>query len=108
LLSKSYFLLFSLLIFPILNQAAWRDPTRPGNQSFSSHQVKAGATALNLSAIWISQYNKRATINGKTVQQGQKLAHNMTVLKINSHYVLIDHAGTTKKLSLIPALSDKR
>lgn len=101
MLSKSSFVTFSLML-PLLGQAEWRDPTRPGNLSPSDIQVKTSQAPLKLSATWISQTNKRATINGKTVQQGQKLDHNITVLKIAPHYVLINDAGITKKLLLVP------
>ena len=105
---KSCLLFFCGFFLPVLSHADWRDPTRPGNQSFSPSPIKRGEAAVNLSAIWFSQKGKRATINGKTLHQGQKLADNIRLLKITPHYVVIDDAGITKKLSLIPPLSDPR
>lgn len=94
-----------LLCFFLLShnsaQAKFRDPTRPLNISTpeqSSSQQKQGPM---LSAIWHTDTSKHATINGKTLNQGETF-NNLTLLKVRENSVLIKHHDLIKTLYLIP------
>ncbi|SHE22622.1 hypothetical protein BPUTEOMOX_2328 [methanotrophic endosymbiont of Bathymodiolus puteoserpentis (Logatchev)] len=44
---------------------------------------------------------KRATLNGKTLKQGESF-NDITLLKVNQNSVLVKHQGLVKSLYLIP------
>jgi len=89
----------------MLSQAAaaqFRDPTQPVNTPTAEHSSTVQNQGIILSAIWLSQPSKRATLNGQTLKQGESF-NDITLLKVNQNSVLIKHQGLVKTLYLIPA-----
>lgn len=92
------------LCFLMLNQAVvaqFRDPTKPVNMPTAEHSPTIQDQGIVLSAIWISSMAKRATLNGKTLKQGESF-NDITLLKVNQNSVLVKHQGLVKSLYLIP------
>jgi hypothetical protein len=105
LVFKRYPFLIAALLFSAAIQAELRDPTMPGNlppAQFSA--LPSGDAALSLTAIWIFDTTRRATINGETVRAGQTLVDGSRLLKIRPRYVLIRQNGVDKKLTLVPSV----
>jgi len=94
------------LCFLILSQAAvaqFRDPTRPADlPTAAEHSPTLQNQGTVLSAIWLSKFSKRATLNGKTLKQGESF-NDFTLLKVKQNSVLIKHQELIKTLYLIPA-----
>jgi len=93
------------LCFLILSQAAvaqFRDPTKPVTTPTTEHSPTIQNQGIVLSAIWLSHRSKRATLNGKTLKQGESF-NDITLLKVKKNSVLIKHQGLVKSLYLIPA-----
>jgi len=93
------------LCFLMLSQAAaaqFRDPTKPVNTPTAEHSPTIQNQGIVLSAIWLSHLSKRATLNGKTLKQGESF-NGITLLKVKKNSVLIKHQGLVKSLYLIPA-----
>lgn len=88
--------------------AGYRDPTLPGNlpasQAATMTTQQIPDTALNLTAILISDSSRHAIINGIAVKAGQQLNIDTRILNIQPHYVLIRQRGNTQKLYLVPSL----
>ena len=102
---KQYFILIAALLIAPAVLAELRDPTLPGNLPPAQFtELPGGETALNLTAIWISDTARRATINGETVTVGETLADGSRLLKIRPRYVLIRQNGVDKKLTLVPSV----
>lgn len=100
-----YIPLLIALILPGSTSAELRDPTLPGNLPDSPAQAQPNAErAPSLTAIWISDTRKRATIDGVTVGKGHTLADGSRVLQIRPGYVLIKQNGANKKLYLVPSV----
>ena len=81
--------------------AEFRDPTRP---SFYSEKTGADYNQiddLNLSSIWISGRNKRATINGVTARQGEHIFSDIKIVHIRNGSVVIEQNGISRKLYLL-------
>ena len=89
-------------------EADYRDPTQPGNlpasQAATTTTQQNPDTAINLTAILISDSSRHAIINGITVKAGQQLNIDTRILTIQPHYILIRHRGSTQKLYLVPSL----
>ncbi len=89
----------------MLSQAAvaqFRDPTKPINTPTTGHSPATQSQGIVLSAIWLSYRSKRATLNGKTLKQGESF-NDITLLKVKQNSVLIKYLGLVKRLYLIPA-----
>lgn len=102
---KPFLILIATLLTAAKAQAELRDPTLPGNlppAQFST--LPSGEAPLILTAIWISDTARYATINGETVRAGQTLADGSRLLKIRPGYVLIRQNGAVKKLYLVPSV----
>ncbi|MDD2760256.1 MAG: hypothetical protein PHH11_08165 [Methylomonas sp.] len=102
---KAYILLIAGGCLPLAAAAELRDPTQPGHMAV---QQASGETVpeagLNLTAIWISDSGRRATINGNTVSAGQTLPDGSRVLKIRQSHVWIRQNGVSKKIHLVPSV----
>jgi hypothetical protein len=82
--------------------AGFRDPTQPAYPVTSSSPTVANVEGeARLSAIWISQRSRWATINGIQAKQGQTIPGNIKILKIRKNAVAINQNGTIKILQLI-------
>lgn len=104
---RPYPILLAALLLPPAIRAEWRDPTVPGNLPPAQiTDLPSGEMALTLTAIWISDTARRATINGSTVSAGQTLADGSRVLKIRPRYVLIRQNGIDKKIYLVPSVKN--
>ena len=90
-------LLFSSPLF-----AQFRDPTQPAHINVVNTTAQTHHEGVSLSAIWYSEHSKRATLNGKTLKQGQSF-NDITLLKIKQNAVVINYQGLIKTLYLIPA-----
>lgn len=100
-----YLLMTLALLTPLISNAEIRDPTQPGN--LPQHQLidpQSGDTPLILTAIWISNEARRATINGLTLKTGQNLDDGTRILKIHPRYVLVRQHGVNKKLYLVQSV----
>jgi hypothetical protein len=85
-----------------------RDPTQPGNLPPSQLITpQNGDMPLTLTAIWISDSTRHATINGVTVKAGQKLDPDSRVINIQPGYVLIKRHGIHSKLYLVPPVKHR-
>jgi hypothetical protein len=81
--------------------AEFRDPTKP---AFYAEKIKSDYSQtddLNLSSIWVSGRNKRATINGVTARQGEYLYSDIKLVRILNDSVIIEQNGIRRKLYLL-------
>lgn len=102
---KHYHWVIAALVASATASAELRDPTLPGNLPPSQiSDMPGGETALKLSAIWIYDHDRRATINGITVTADQSLSDDTRILKIQPHSVLVRQHGVNKKLTLVPSV----
>ena len=99
---------FKLLIFFLSGlhytsncYAELRDPTRPAFYSAKIQSDYSPADDLNLSSIWISGRNKRATINGVTARQGEHIFSDIKIIHIHNDSVVIEQNGISRKLYLL-------
>ena len=99
---------FTLLIFFLSGlhytsncNAELRDPTRPAFYSEKTGSDYSQTDDLNLSSIWISGRNKRATINGVTARQGEQLFSDIKIVQILNDSVVIEQNGVSRKLYLL-------
>jgi len=81
--------------------AELRDPTRPAFYSEKKESDHSQTGDLNLSSIWISGHNKRATINGVTAKQGDQIFSDIKILQILNDSVVIEQNGMSRKLYLL-------
>ena len=85
--------------------AEFRDPTQPAYPVTSSSPTEAGTVVIEseprLTAIWLSQRSRWATINGIQAKQGQTISGNIKILKIRKNAVAINQNGIIKTLQLI-------
>ena len=81
--------------------AEFRDPTKPAFYSEKSRTDYSQADDLNLSSIWISGRNKRATVNGVTARQGEYLFSDIKIVQILNDSVIIEQNGIRRKLYLL-------
>ena len=81
--------------------AEFRDPTKPAFYSEKTGTDYNQADDLNLSSIWISGHNKRATINGVTAKQGEQIFSDITIVQILNDSVVIEQNGISRKLYLL-------
>lgn len=87
--------------------AGYRDPTLPGNlppSPITPAMQQNPESALELTAIIISDSSRHAIINGVTVRAGQQLNNDTRILNIQPRYVLIRQRNVNKKLYLVPSL----
>ncbi|MDF1583252.1 MAG: hypothetical protein RQ733_12920 [Methyloprofundus sp.] len=91
-----------LLMLSQVAIAQFRDPTKPANMPTAEHASTIEIQGIVLSATWLSPLAKHATLNGKTLKQGESF-NDLTLLKVNRNSVLIKHQGLIKTLYLIPA-----
>jgi hypothetical protein len=99
-------LFFSIVFLNWKSAAAaeLRDPTTPGNLPQVTSVAPANSpVVLKLNAIWISEANRRAVINGVSVKTGGILSDGSRLLKIQPQYVLINNHGVVKKILLVPS-----
>ena len=103
---KPYPLLLAALLTPGISLADLRDPTLPGNLAPRPNMTaqSTGDKLLTLTAIWISDTSKRATINGVTVSRGETLPDGSKILQIKPGYVLVRQNGLNKKLYLVQSV----
>ena len=99
---------FKLLIFFLSGlhytsncNAEFRDPTKPAFYSEKTGTDYSQTDDLNLSSIWISGYNKRATINGVTARQGEQIFSDIKIVQILNDSVVIEQNGISRKLYLL-------
>ena len=81
--------------------AEFRDPTKPAFYSEKTGTDYSQTDDLNLSSIWISGYNKRATINGVTARQGEQIFSDIKIVQILNDSVVIEQNGISRKLYLL-------
>jgi len=81
--------------------AEFRDPTRPAFYSEKTGTDYSQTDDLNLSSIWISGYNKRATINGVMARQGEQIFSDIKIVQILNDSVVIEQNGMSRKLYLL-------
>ena len=99
----------SLLLTP-LQLLALDDPTRPPGAGLltaaGSAEVDSG---WNLTSTLVSEGRRLATINGRTVRQGQKIG-SAQVIKIDPAGVTLLQDGERKRIALLPSAvkKDKR
>lgn len=104
----SAILLIEISLFPIISTAELRDPTKPGYPiDAESNATVMDDDDLRLSAIWISGTSRRATINGVTVRQGERLFNSIDIIEIRREAVLINQQGIQKQLFLFRPLYKK-
>ena len=86
----------SALALPAL--AAEVDPTRPID--YQPRKTTAGnASGLTLQSLLVSKQRKRAVINGKRVEEGDRVA-GATVVKITADGVTVERNGKRRTLKL--------
>lgn len=83
-----------------LTHAELRDPTKPATFVYTDIKSQS-ADELRLSAIWIAQSSKRATINGITAKQNQTILDNIKIIRILPQSVIISQDGQTRELKLL-------
>ena len=98
----------STLHYTSICYAEFRDPTRPAFYSEKTGTDYSLAEALNLSSIWISGRNKRATINGITARQGEYISSDIKIVHILNDSVVIEQNGMSRKLYLLTRSYKKR
>ncbi len=81
--------------------AEFRDPTKPAFYSEKTGTDYSQADDLNLSSIWVSGRNKRATINGVTARQGEQIFSDIKIVQILNDSVVIEQNGISRKLYLL-------
>jgi hypothetical protein len=99
---KKLLSIFLLTVISIQSHAEFRDPTRP---AYPVNKIEAMTTDIEkepqLSAIWILQRSRWATLNGIQAKQGQIIAGNIKIIKISKNAVTINQNGTVKTLQLL-------
>jgi hypothetical protein len=100
--SKKLLSLFLLTVIPLQSHAEFRDPTRP---AYPVNTIEALTTTIEkepqLSAIWMLQRSRWATVNGIQAKQGQTISGNIKIIKISKNAVTINQNGTSKTLQLL-------
>jgi len=86
--------------------AVLKDPTKPPNLNTSSINLTP-EVGLQLSAIYFGG-NKRATINGITVKEGQVILSSVRILKILESSVKVRSKGIKQTLYLFTPFKKKQ
>jgi hypothetical protein len=98
---------------PTLCHAEFKDPTEPHYPLKPSPITPPAALVtppitppiieknLILSAIWIKDSGKWATINDITAKEGETILDDIKILKITQNIVFLSYNGNIKKLQLL-------
>ena len=78
-------------------QAADRDPTRP--IAYKAPAKASEQSGLKLQSLLISKQRRQATINGKQVEEGDRIA-GAKIIAIGPHGVTVERAGKRQQLKL--------
>lgn len=101
-MSKKLLGVFLLTVISSQSHSELRDPTQP---AYPMNSIEATVANIDeeprLSAIWIYEKSRWATINGIQAKQGQTIADNIKIIKIHKNSVTIDQNGTIKTLQLL-------
>ncbi|MEX2487896.1 MAG: general secretion pathway protein GspB [Pseudomonadales bacterium] len=96
----------SVLLVMTLQAETLQDPTRPTDytpSSAASTQTPklSGSMEWKLSAIRISPDMRKAIVNGRLVQEGERVGE-ATVANISSGSVVLNYRGQEIKVNLVP------
>ena len=92
-------LIYVVLLALPTGLAALTDPTRPAHFRGEKVAIRKGNADIKLSSIIVSKERRFATINGKTVQEGDKI-NNFEVIAIKRGYVVLSGDDDTFKVHL--------
>lgn len=98
-------ILLNVLLLTVVSLSCYaveQDPTRPAYPTNSSETaIISSEEAPRLSAIWISEKSRWATINGVQAKQGQTIPGDIKIIKIRKNAVTINQNGNIKTLQLL-------